>query len=959
MTEPVSGNPNQISAAAVSPDFFAYVHWIARKTNNPVTNIAYAVADASGSSYSALKNICDFMHANSPISASDALHDLLVSPEGIAIATMVSLGLISFSVMGNLFNDNDKVAIRRYIAKSWPYMRDSLKGVKNSFKGIRSALTVASVITTQDLRYALIPSALALGAFSIVNRIWYRHMIEERKTLMSKNRETIEYIHGVKIHYNLKEFPTQEQLEDYKSTFIIHNNKITYITKDRVLKRINVNPEFTKNLLEQLNPPPEGSEEPPEPEERSIIINREIFYKALAAHNASGIDEELNQDLLNDFRAGIGSQKQWADKNKTPAFISQTVGGLIDGLYLYMGVMVVGALCPPLFIAMAAISAVFTVLCFISRAYEEYDFQKKLKISQAKVELSICDKELGMLYREIQKKSAYATKEELEPLKCQFKEKFQELQKLHHYLRDNRQNPSTLVALLEGIKEGMAAYSAITCLMFAVVTGFLLAGAAFPPLLIAITVGLGLLAMLGLVGHSLYKHYTAKDSNHDEPFNQELTVPNTEVATTVNEEVVTSINENDTYIKFYEENHAKIETVVQQNIAHSDAEQSVAVRFFMFLRNLFSGPKKAENFAANFAFTALQEPDSQGHYQDTPATVGLSIGIGALFTLTFGAYELGRRFGRPSIDGAQIEKINLHAPAANDPVSQPVETVIPDTITPTIETSETVVATEDSTATQESDNRLKELTENPKEETDNLKELNENQRIRILTRPQRVPWYKQNVNISLEIPNNSLEKAIQIDPEEPTPPPRNKKPSPTSITDDLDSPRYKPFYINGEKENCSKQITDFINELEDIYNCNDEDFDEDKALELIEMQAQQKPFFEIKNPETLPKNTAKPASPRSPAQLNEDFDIVTNQISPHIRFGFLNASIKPVSATNSPRSSDEANSSKLRSSPTHFEHFIFPPPEAENISDTSSDSLNGALVEETLPKESEVISLTV
>ena len=49
-----------------------------------------------------------------------------------------SILLIVFSTLANHFNDEDANLIKRYITILWPYCRDTMKALKNAYKGVRS-----------------------------------------------------------------------------------------------------------------------------------------------------------------------------------------------------------------------------------------------------------------------------------------------------------------------------------------------------------------------------------------------------------------------------------------------------------------------------------------------------------------------------------------------------------------------------------------------------------------------------------------------------------------------------------------------------------------------------------------------------------------------------------------------------------------------------------------------------
>lgn len=622
----------------------AYVNYLAKKTDTQITTATYAIADATSSCYSTFKNICDYTHANSSIAASNALHDLLISPEGMAAAIIGSMGLICFSVAGNLFSDKDKNAIKRYSAQSWPYIRDSLKSVKNSFKGIKSALAVTSTITALDLRFILVPSALALGGISILNRLWYRRMVEKRKNMMSQNSALLEALFGITIHYNLESFPEGEELEEYKSSFIIQDNQLIYITQDLETKIITPkkNDNFTQELLAQLPPT-----------EKSLTIAKDEFHNALIK-NGADIPESFTQEYLDKIRNIINEQQQWAHKNKLLNFTSQAFAGFIDGLYLYMGVIIVSSVFPPLFIALAAASLAFTLLCIVSRVYEEYDFQKKLKISQAKVELATLSKELNLLFNKIYTNNPLIA--QCDSLIEEFREKACAFQEKRDYLHKNRYTPSLGIAILEGIKNGMTAYSAITCLMFMAVTICLFASVAFPPAAIIATVIVGVFAMLGLIGYSLYQYYSKENETIIEMHNNLETVLTTKQP----------IQNIDPQI---------IKTAINKDLEYKESKSSSLTNWFHVFRGGFSGLKKAENVTANFALAGLQDINDNGRYCSSPAITIISAITGVIFSIIFACREFAKRFGRQSLDSTNIVSLNMPAPKAENiqsPIAQPI-----------------------------------------------------------------------------------------------------------------------------------------------------------------------------------------------------------------------------------------------------------------------------------------------
>lgn len=156
--------------------------------------VLYGSLDGLSLNYSTLKYFFDVMSQKDK-SSSDVMHDWMLTPAGIVGTALSSIGVIVFSLLANHFKDDDKNALKRFIAISWPYIRDMGKAVKNSFKGIRSTFQLAELFGSgKNLRQLIVPFGVLLGVFSIANRLWYRHMIEQRKKMMTANKEFLEEI---------------------------------------------------------------------------------------------------------------------------------------------------------------------------------------------------------------------------------------------------------------------------------------------------------------------------------------------------------------------------------------------------------------------------------------------------------------------------------------------------------------------------------------------------------------------------------------------------------------------------------------------------------------------------------------------------------------------------------------------------------------------------------------------
>ena len=185
-------------------------------------------------------------------------------------------------------------------------------------------------------------------------------------------------------------------------------------------------------------------------------------------------------------------------------------GGLMDGLYTYMGAIGLAALCPPLLVAMIVCCSLFTVACVINRCYEEYEFQQDFIRSRLNVELVILQKEIedaflklqGIEHKSLENEADYHRQidEILLNLAKHLIPKHQEKKKeleLIAVLSNER-------ALLSGLRSGLYAYSAICSVEFAIAAFYAIALTAFPPGFIIAGVILGLVCLVGFVLQALY-----------------------------------------------------------------------------------------------------------------------------------------------------------------------------------------------------------------------------------------------------------------------------------------------------------------------------------------------------------------------------------------------------------------------------------------------------------------------
>jgi len=511
----------------------------------------YGALDGLSLSYSMVKYGFDALCTTSDELSSDVMHEWMMTPAGIAAITAESFTLIGFSIIANVCGDNDKNAFKRFIAVSWPYCRDTMKGLKNAYKGVRSAMQVAGVFTDLDLRHMIVPVALVLGILSALNRIWLRKLKEDRKVFMRANA--------------------------------------------RLLLQIQAMESMDENACEAL------------------------LAKA--------------KKQFNDQQSGL----------QTASLFAAGYGGIVDGLYLFMGAMGVAALTPTVYLAMTIFSTIFCLICIATRVYEEYDFQRKLIGTQAKIELAICGKELESLFNHLQEISTrvltspeLAYEKEQEEVFAALKEKMIEFEAHRNLLRANM-TLSYSAAAFAGLRDGLAAYSAVASLMFAIVTIQAMLLAPFPPAFLIATVLMGATCLIGFMTHSLIKNYL----HHHK---QEVSINESNKKLHA---LLTKLKENQ-----QEVNDLK-PTEVRENILGSMVVDPAPQFFFQewseVARSFFSGVAKGQK-SVDYTLNPLQEPDAHGHYHDTPIMLGVTILSSSVYAVGLALRAHARGFGRDPID---------------------------------------------------------------------------------------------------------------------------------------------------------------------------------------------------------------------------------------------------------------------------------------------------------------------
>ena len=139
------------------------------------SNLKYCILDSSGKRQEGWIFLDRLGLKNSkehPLSLADIRSQM---PEILRIVT----------INGHIKQPN---LFKKYLLLVWPYARDVFKGMKNSYKGLRSLINMTDLLGGQNLSFMLVPFALCLGALAVCNRLWYRQMKERRKAADDENK---------------------------------------------------------------------------------------------------------------------------------------------------------------------------------------------------------------------------------------------------------------------------------------------------------------------------------------------------------------------------------------------------------------------------------------------------------------------------------------------------------------------------------------------------------------------------------------------------------------------------------------------------------------------------------------------------------------------------------------------------------------------------------------------------
>ncbi len=601
----------------------------------------YGALDGLSLSYSMVKYCFDLLYTDSSLSSSDLMHDWMLTPAGMAAAAIESITIIAFSILANIFDDKDKNAFKRYVAVVWPYCRDTMKGLKNAYKGVRSTLQAAGMLVGQDLRYLMVPVGLVFGALSILNRIWYRQMKDQRKSMQKDNADLLLEIQANCRFHWMECVPGNTS--SYKNSYILVGQQLYYVKPDGTIDIVVLS--HVERFLDDLKKLNTGNK-------KTLYLTEELTQNLITANSGHIATRVFDAETCAEFRQRIGKQSAGV---RTQAFFSQAYSGVVDGLYLYMGAMGLAALAPPVFMVMTVFSVIFTLTCIATRMYEEYEYQRKLVSTQAEVELAICGKELEVLFATLQGISEQlsdpidesvreALTAEQQAIMKALENKMEQFETAQKFLH-SQVTLSYKAAALAGLKNGLAAYGAIASVMFAVATVTAILMVAFPPALLIACMVAGMACLFGFLAHSLISNYW-----HLQKQRPQEPEPNTQLS-----ELLKSIKDKRKEVR--ELKPTEIKEAILDGMVVDPSPQFFFQEWFEVFRSLFSGIAKGQK-SVDYTLNPLQEVDDRGHYHDSSIMLWVSAISSMVYAVGLALRAYARGFSQDNPNDRRPKRIN-------------------------------------------------------------------------------------------------------------------------------------------------------------------------------------------------------------------------------------------------------------------------------------------------------------
>lgn len=361
-----------------------------------------------------------------------------------------------------------------------------------------------------------------------------------------------------------------------------------------------------------------------EQRKKKMSVNKDLL-KRLNDKSMPFLTKEEHDDYLKD-----PSKIQYQSMSERALdLLARGLGGLIDSLYLYAGVIGLAALSPEVFAVMAGFTIIFTLSCVAARLYEGYEAQRELLATQTRCKLALVAKELETTYGKLARSenaNSQDMRRDVARLMAQFI-------LLHKELKEQT-TPNYATVFFLGIKNGLFAYGVLTSFLFMATSVFSIGTAFFPPALLIGIISSGIASIISVTAFLMYSHrqYLQEQSQRH----------------TVADEALQQLGQLQNNITSDNCTAPSFETLKQwlgDARKPADTQKSLTQEWLEVFRSFFSGISKGNNFATLIALAFLQT-DPQDHEHGPSAMLMLTVASAAVFSAVLSLRALARGLGR-------------------------------------------------------------------------------------------------------------------------------------------------------------------------------------------------------------------------------------------------------------------------------------------------------------------------
>lgn len=175
-------------------------HWAISIDNDKSIYLCYAFLDGWNLSYTTYKFFFDLLYINSEFSPAKEMKKWLMTPwkNKLSLALTVILICIAMCAQPASSKDADKrkqQAFFVFISQYWPYLRDVLNALKNTYRVVHNLLVITNLYCPKSQAALFhIPIIIPLLAVNIFVLTWNRKMRTQRKEALAHNKRLLKEV---------------------------------------------------------------------------------------------------------------------------------------------------------------------------------------------------------------------------------------------------------------------------------------------------------------------------------------------------------------------------------------------------------------------------------------------------------------------------------------------------------------------------------------------------------------------------------------------------------------------------------------------------------------------------------------------------------------------------------------------------------------------------------------------